>query len=179
MLFRSLATICTASKLTYVIVFVMLSQDFLTFNDQCDRKQSLIDLLDEDSPSGFSILKGLYPICWRGLTTLLGVSNCLLQTVQQTPNARHRPFPGRPSRLGIASECLNMLSHCHYTETASDKFPSSFPLLCLQILVNGQMWTQADVVSNWLRNFAQFHNYQPDTEAIHLPFGTKRQVWYR
>jgi len=97
-----LATLASSPQQNMLKVLPLL-QDFLKFNDQCDRKQSVIDLLDPCSPSGFSIVEGYYPICWKGLTTLFGVSNCLLQTVQQTPNARHRPTAKRPSRIGIAS----------------------------------------------------------------------------
>ena len=82
----------------------LLVQDFLNFSDQTDRKQSLIDLLDTSSPSGFSIYQSYYPICWKGLNTFLGVSTCLLQTVQSTPAAKNRPCAKRPSRIGIASE---------------------------------------------------------------------------
>jgi hypothetical protein len=74
-------------------------------------------LLDASSPSGFAIHFGFYPICWKGLTTLLGVSNCLLQTVQQTPNARNGPTARRPSRIGVASEFIcNIFSHMPPTE---------------------------------------------------------------
>jgi hypothetical protein len=96
---RNLKLRATAKKL-----FPTAPKDFLKFEDQTDRKQSLIDLLDESSPSGFSIYEGYYPICWRGLTTLLGVSNCLLQTVQSTPKARNRPCAKRPCKIGHASK---------------------------------------------------------------------------
>jgi hypothetical protein len=47
------------------------------------------------------------------------------------------------------------------------------------IIVNGQMFTQSEIVVNWLRSFADCHDTQPDKAEIHLPFGMKRQVWYK
>jgi len=45
--------------------------------------------------------------------------------------------------------------------------------------VDGKMFTQSEIVVNWLRNFASNFNSQPDAAQIHLPFGLKRQVYYR
>jgi hypothetical protein len=69
-----------------------------------DRKKSLIALRDVTSFSGFSLVPGMYPICYSGLRTLFGVSNNLLLSVQGTPKAPARPVAHRPSRIGIASE---------------------------------------------------------------------------
>ena len=84
------------------------NQDFLCFNDQCDRKQSLLNMRDSNSRSGFSIVEGLYPICWKGLHSLLGVSTALLQSVQGTPHAKAGPVARRPSRVGLPSKSFSL-----------------------------------------------------------------------
>ena len=57
---------------------------------QVTRKRYIIEnFLDPMSRSGFSLCHGHFPICWRGLTYLLGVSTTLLQTVAQTTKARY------------------------------------------------------------------------------------------
>jgi hypothetical protein len=47
------------------------------------------------------------------------------------------------------------------------------------IAVNGKMFTQSEIVVNWLKAFADSFDSQPDKAEIHLPFGVKRRVWYK
>ena len=46
-------------------------EQFLAFTDEVDEKKSLIDLKDAISFSGFSLVPGMYPICYPGMITLL------------------------------------------------------------------------------------------------------------
>lgn len=58
---------------------------------QVTRKWCIIEnFLDPMSHSGFSLYHGHFPIFWRGLIYLLGVSTTLLQTVAQTTKARYK-----------------------------------------------------------------------------------------
>jgi hypothetical protein len=58
----------------------------------------------------------------------------------------------------------------------------SFNKSCITVFVamravQGKMFTQSEIVVNWLRNFAASFDSQPDKAEVHLPYGYKRQVW--
>ena len=56
---------------------------------QVARKELLITLRDPSSSTSFSVQCQQFPICWKGLQHLLGVSPTLLQAVVGSPNARY------------------------------------------------------------------------------------------
>jgi len=124
---------------------------------------------DSTSKSGFSIVEGLFPICYNGLHSLLGVSKTLLLSVQGTPHSKAGPFAKRPSRVGLPSNSfllkIRFLMSCSSLKS------------CLFHSVNQQMFTKAEIVVSWLMELASTHNMQPDVNQIHLPYGKKRQVW--
>ena len=57
-------------------------------SNQVDRKRAIQGFTDANSPTKFSICHGQYPVCWRGLSYLTGVSCTLLACVVGTPKAR-------------------------------------------------------------------------------------------
>jgi hypothetical protein len=73
--------------------------------------------------------------------------------------------------MGVASEWKAFQIH-------RAPFPSPhFTFLVDMPAVNGKMFTQSEIVVNWLRNFADSFDSQPDKAEVHLPYGYKRQVW--
>ena len=51
--------------------------------------------------SGFSLGGGVFPICWKGLSSLLGCSTDLLNSCAQGPHAKSAPTCTRRGVLGI------------------------------------------------------------------------------
>ena len=51
--------------------------------------------------SGFSLASGVFPICWKGLNSLLGCSTDLLNSCAQAPRAKTPPTTVRHGVPGI------------------------------------------------------------------------------
>lgn len=60
---------------------------FIIADGQVGRKYALRELVDEESPTHWSLLDGAYCICWAAVTILTGMSYGTLQSVAQTPGA--------------------------------------------------------------------------------------------
>ena len=55
------------------------------------------------SRSGYSLAGGVFPICWKGLTSLLGCSTDLLNSCVQGPRAKTPPTTVRRGVPGICT----------------------------------------------------------------------------
>jgi hypothetical protein len=69
-------------------VLVGVREQFIKHSSREDRKRAIVKLRTATSATSFALAYATYPICWKSLCYITGVSTTLLQSVVGSPSAR-------------------------------------------------------------------------------------------
>ena len=145
-------------------------------NQVSQNRFLIMEYLDAMLDSGFSLCHGQYPICWRGMSYVFGVSTRLLQSICQTAKARYALQHWL--KCTLASAYVSSTNVHAYVFVFNRNTPTAERPSRANISVNGCLFTQVDLAERWLRSFVDnYCDIQPDEGHVHLPFGTRKAVY--
>ena len=78
---------CLATSIPRKIT-IGVRNDFTKLETQVQQKAAIVGTREVSSKTSFALAYGTFPICWKGLCYITGVSSTLLQSVVGSPGAR-------------------------------------------------------------------------------------------